>query len=175
MSKLASPFPVLSFAYGALRVLIVANWFYGAVLLAMLFLAPTERWIMSSFKLTPSPDAEQLVMGLRAIVVVGLVSVPLHYIVLTRLRALVETVRVGDPFVAANAHRLQVIAQALLALQLLSLTVGAIVKVISTPRHPLHIDGGFSINGWLAVVLTFVLARVFLAGTRMREDLEGTV
>jgi hypothetical protein len=31
-----------------------------------------------------------------------------------------------------------------------------------------------SINGWLAVLLTFLLARVFARGTLMREDLEGT-
>jgi hypothetical protein len=33
-----------------------------------------------------------------------------HGAVLTRLLAIVETVRAGDPFVAANAHRLQAIA-----------------------------------------------------------------
>jgi hypothetical protein len=33
----------------------------------------------------------------------------------------------------------------------------------------------FSINGWLAVLLTFLLARVFAEGALMREDLEGTV
>lgn len=38
-----------------------------------------------------------------------------------------------------------------------------------------HLDAGFSINGWLAVLLTFLLARVFAEGTHMREDLEGTV
>ena len=37
------------------------------------------------------------------------------------------------------------------------------------------IQAGFSINGWLAVLLTFLLARVFAEGTLMREDLEGTV
>ena len=60
-------------------------------------------------------------------------------------------------------------------LQLLSLVVGAIVKAISTPAHPLHIQAGFSISGWLAVLLTFLLARVFAEGARMREDLEGMV
>ena len=30
-------------------------------------------------------------------------------------------------------------------------------------------------NGWLAIILTFVLARVFAEGTLMRADLEGTV
>ena len=29
--------------------------------------------------------------------------------------------------------------------------------------------------GWLAVLLTFLLARVFAEGTLMRDDLEGTV
>ena len=86
-----------------------------------------------------------------------------------------ETLRGGDPFVGANASRLQAIAWALLALQLLSLVIGAIAKAVSTPAHPVHLDAGFSVNGWLAVILTFVLARVFAEGTLMREDLEGTV
>ena len=53
--------------------------------------------------------------------------------------------------------------------------IGAIAKGVSTPAHPVHLDAGFSINGWLAVLLTFLLARVFAQGARMREDLEGTV
>ena len=114
-------------------------------------------------------------MGLRAIAVLGLGAIPLNYVVLKRLLAIVETVRGGDPFVAANASRLQAIAWVLLALQLLSLVIGAIAKAVSTPAHPLNLDAGFSISGWLAVILTFVLSRVFAEGTLMREDLEGTV
>ena len=83
--------------------------------------------------------------------------------------------RRGDAFVTANAYRLHAIAWVLLALQLLSVTIGAIGKAISTPAHPLHLDAGFSPSGWLAVILTFVLARVFAEGTLLREDLEGTV
>jgi hypothetical protein len=71
--------------------------------------------------------------------------------------------------------RLQAIAWALLALQLLSMVIGGISEAISTAQHPLHLDAGFSTSGWLAVLLTFVLARVFAAGTVMREELEGTV
>ena len=63
----------------------------------------------------------------------------------------------------------------LLALQMLSITIGAIGDAVSTPAHPLHLDAGFSTSGWLAVLLTFVLARVFAEGAAMREDLEGTV
>ncbi len=58
--------------------------------------------------------------------------------------------------VAANAARLQTIAWSLLALQLFSIVIGAIGKAVSTPAHPVHLDAGFSINGWLAVLLTFL-------------------
>jgi len=114
-------------------------------------------------------------MGMRAIAVLGLAVVPLSYVVLKRLLAMVDSVRAGDPFVATNASRLRAIAWALLALQLLSIVIGTIAKALSTPAHPLNLDAGFSINGWLAVLLTFVLARVFAEGALMREDLERTV
>ena len=94
---------------------------------------------------------------------------------LKRLLAIVLTVRAGDPFVATNAYRLQAIAWMLLALQLLSMVIGGIGKALSTPEHPIHLDAGFSPNGWLAVFLTFILARVFVEGALMREDLEGTI
>ena len=175
MSKPASSSAALPIAHVVLRILIVLNWLMGAAILALLVVMPNEQWIMSAFKLSPSPDAERLIMGLRAIAVLGLAAIPLNYVVLKRLLAIVETVRAGDPFVAANAHRLQAIAWALLALQLLSIVIGAIGKAVSTPAHPVHLDAGFSINGWLAVLLTFLLARVFAEGTLMREDLEGTV
>ena len=165
----------LPIAYVVLRILIVLNWLGGAAILALLVVMPNEQWIMAAFKLSPSPEAERLVMALRAIAVLGLAVIPLHYVVLKRLLAIVETVRAGDPFVAANANRLRAIAWALLTLQLLSLVIGAIGKTVSTPAHPVHLNAGFSINGWLAVLLTFLLARVFAEGTLMRDDLEGTV
>ena len=174
MTRPPSSSAALPIAYAALRILIVANWLVGAGILALLFL-PHAQWIMSALDLSPSPEAERLVMGLRAIAVLGLVAVPLNYVVLRRLLAIVETVREGDPFVAANASRLQAIAWALLTLQLLSLVIDAIARGVSIPGRPLDLDAGFSVNGWLAVLLTFLLARVFAEGTLMRNDLEGTV
>ncbi len=165
----------LPIVYVVLRLLIVFNWLVGAAILALLLVMPNEQWIMSAFDLAPSPEADRVIMGLRAIAVVGLVTIPINYAILKRLLAMAETVRAGDPFVAANAYRLRAIAWALLALQLLGLVIGAIAEAISSPAHPVDIDAGFSVNGWLAVLLTFVLARVFAEGTVMREDLEGTV
>ena len=172
MNKLS---PALPIAHIVLRILIVLNWLGGAAILALLVVMPNKQWIMAAFKIPPSPDADRLVMGLRAVAVLGLATIPLNYVVLKRLLAIVGTVREGDPFVAANASRLQTIAWSLLALQLFSIVIGAIGKAVSTPAHPVHLDAGFSINGWLAVLLTFLLARVFAEGTLMREDLKGTV
>ena len=175
MSKPASSSAALPIARLALQILIVLNWLMCAAIVALLVALPHEQWIMSAFKLSPSPDAARLVMGLRAIATLGIAVVPLNYVVLKRLLAIVETVRAGDPFVAANANRLQTIAWALFALQLLSVAIGAIGKSVSTPAHPVDLDAGFSINGWLAVLLTFLLARVFAEGALMRDDLEGIV
>jgi hypothetical protein len=175
MSRPVASSAALPIAHVVLRTLIVLNWLMVAVILALLFVLPNEQWIMSALDLSPSREADRIVMGLRAIAVLGLVAVPVNYIVLKRLLAIVETVRAGDPFVAANAARLQAIAWALLALQLLSIVIATIARAVSTPAHRVDLDAGFSINGWLAVLLTFLLARVFAEGTLMREDLEGTV
>src|SRR4029453_5329969 len=113
MSNPASSSAALPIAHVVLRILIVVNWLGGVAILALLVVMPNEKWIMAAFKLSPSPETEQLVMGLRAIAVLGLAAVPLHYAVLKRLLAIVETVRAGDPFVAANASRLETIPWAL--------------------------------------------------------------
>jgi Protein of unknown function (DUF2975) len=174
MSKPAAS-SALPIAYVVLRILIVMNWLGGAAIAALLVAMPTTQWIVSALDLSPSPQTDRLILGLHAIALIGVAATPLNYVVLKRLLAIVETVRAGDPFVAANASRLQTIAVALLALQLLGLVVGAIASAVSTPARPLTLHAGFSISGWLAVLLTFLLARVFAEGTLMRQDLEGTV
>jgi hypothetical protein len=175
MSKPESYSAALPIVDIVLRILIILNWIMGLAILVLLIAMPNEQWIMKAFKLSPSPDAERFVMGLRVIAVLGVVVLLMNYAIFKRLLAIVRTVREGDPFDSTNAQRLQGIAWSLLTLQILGLIIGAIAKIISSPAHPLHLDAGFSINGWLAVLLTFLLARVFAVGTHMREDLEGTV
>src|SRR5437016_4081313 len=97
MLRPASSSPALPIAYVVLRSLIVVNWLFGAAILALLVVIPNEQWIMAAFKLSPSPEAERLVMGFRAIAVLGLVTIPLNYTLLKRLVAIVETVRAGHP------------------------------------------------------------------------------
>src|SRR5918995_2512193 len=109
MTHPASSSAALPIAHVVLRILIVLNWVMAAAILALLVATPNEQWIMSAFKLEPSPDTDRLIFGLRAVAVLGLVSIPLNYVVFKRLLAIVESVRAGDPFVAANASRLQAI------------------------------------------------------------------
>ena len=166
----------LPIAHLGLRILIALNWVYGVVVLAILVgMLAAGQWTLTALGVPPSAQSGALIVGMRAIAAFGLIGVPLNLAVLKRLVAMVQTVRAGDPFVAANAQRLQAIAWFLFAEQMLSLVIGVIGKYVSTAAHPLHLDAGFSPSGWLAVILTFVLARVFVAGTLMREDLEGTV
>ncbi len=166
----------LPLAQASLRILIILNWLFGAGILTLLIATiVAEQWTFTALGIPPSAELRPMMTGMRAIAALGLVAIPLHWVVLVRLFAIVETVRSGDPFVAANSVRLQTIAWALLALQLVSLTIGSIGEAISTPAHPLHLDAGVSVSGWLAVILTFILARVFAEGTLMRNDLEGTV
>ena len=163
-------------AYVALRILSVLNWIYGAAILGLVaFTFVNQSWFMKAINVPAGTDAQPIMIGLRAIALLGVIGVPINHAILSRLLRMVETVGRGDPFVAANAYRLNTIAWALLSLQLLSLVIGSIGKAIASKEFPLHLDAGFSTSGWLAVILTFVLARVFAEGTLMREDLEGTI
>ena len=166
----------LPVARTTLVILMILNWVFGGCVLVLLIatiVAP--QWTFPALGIPASSWMMPMIQGLRVIPVLGLVPIPLNPAILRRLLAIVETVRAGDPFVASNADRLQAIAWVLLTLQLLSIVIGGIGKAISTSAHPLHLGAGFSTSGWLAVILTFVLARVFAAGTLMRQELEGTV
>ncbi|MEO6249650.1 MAG: DUF2975 domain-containing protein [Luteimonas sp.] len=173
---LRSPSNPLPIAEAVLRVLIILNWIYGAVVLAILLgLISSGQWTLAALGVPTMDQTSALLMGMRAIAALGLMAVPLNLAVLRRLVGMVRTVRDGDPFVALNADRMQVIAWCLLGQQVLSVLIGLVARWVSTPAHSLHLDAGFSPSGWLAVILTFVLARVFVEGTQMRHDLDGTV
>ena len=166
----------LPIAWITLRILIIVNWVFGACILALLIYSIfNEPWMMRALGASGFAGPRWVMMAMRAIAALGLVAVLFNYQVLKRLLEIVVTVRSGDPFVAENAYRLNTIAWFLLGLQILSLVIGAIGKAIAAHANPFHTDAGVSVNGWLAVILTFVLARVFAEGTLMREDLEGTV
>jgi hypothetical protein len=159
-----------------LRILVILNWIVGVLIFALLAISfEAEEWTWRALGVGSVAGHESLVAGMRAIIVIGIVGTPIAYLVFSRLLRIVESVRTGEPFTADNAGRLRTIAWALLGLELLHICVVAIASAVSTREVPLHISGNLDLTGWLAILLLFVLAQVFLQGTRMREDLEGTV
>jgi hypothetical protein len=139
--------------------ILVGSFLWGGTILRALADDPANR----------SPAA--VLQAMRIVMLIGLLMVPLAHLLLTRLRAIVATVHVGDPFVAANARRLTGIAWALLGIQIVDLGFG----IVSTSIGAEELPWSFTLTGWLAVLLLFVLARVFEYGTRMRDELAATV
>jgi hypothetical protein len=90
---------------------------------------------------------------------------------------IIDTASTGDPFVTQNADRLNHIACLLLAVQVVGLTVDALINLF--PKNITdHISIGYdgiSASGLLAALLIFVLAQIFRRGSEMRAELEGTV
>ncbi|HET9485156.1 MAG TPA: DUF2975 domain-containing protein [Xanthomonadales bacterium] len=158
-----------------LKALIVLNWLVCALIVGLfVFSFIFEPQFIAFYRAKQPPlGATNLIVGLRLMVVIGVLMFPLMHRVLARLLAIVETVLVGDPFVPDNAKRLETIAWAMLGIQALHLVFGVFAKVLSSPN--VRIEWTFSLSGWIFVLLLFVLARVFEEGTRMRADLEGTV
>lgn len=166
----------LALSRRVLRALTALNLLMGVLIMGLLIATfVAEEWVMQALGAGPPEGNSRLHLGMRLIAVIGIAAVPVVHIILTRLSAMVETVRDGDPFIATNAARLQLIAWSVLGLELMHLVVGLIAAGVSTVAAPLDIDRGFSLTRWLVVLLLFVLARVFEQGARMRDELEGTV
>ena len=162
----------LAVAKPVIQVLTVLNGFYALCLVALfVFSFFIAGWPQRPLGFDMVNAHPYLGHGLRAIVVVGLVGAAIVHTILRRLLAIVDTVRVGDPFIVDNARRLDAIAWSVAALEGLRLIVAAIAAVVWEPGK---LDA-FSIASWLAVLLLFVLAGVFARGAQMRADLEGTV
>ena len=135
---------------------------------------PFERTFLAFFIKRPAEaDPQMLIWTLRAWMILALPMIASVHIMLSRLLAMVGTVRAGDPFVPANAVRMKTIAWCLLAIELLRLVFGLMARAMNAAGS--DIEWKMALGGWIAVLLVFVLARVFEEGTRMRSDLEAMI
>ena len=159
-----------------LRTLLVANVAYGIAIAGLLIWSLfAADFVMDALGVEPAVDRLGMLRGMQLVAFVGILGVPLVQVILNRLLSIVDTVRAGDPFIVENARRLQTIATMVLGTQLLHLVIGFVVARTKSQVQQLDLDWSFSIAPWIAVLLLFVLARVFEHGARMRADLEGTV
>jgi hypothetical protein len=162
----------LAVARPVIQGLTVLNILYAAciaVLLVFSFLI--EGWPQRPLGIELVTKYPWAPLGLRGIIVLGLIGAGVVHTILRRLLAIVDTVRGGDPFIVENARRLDAIAWSVVALEILRLLVIALAAAVWEAGRV----GGFSFTPWLAVLMLFVLSGVFAKGARMRADLEGTV
>jgi hypothetical protein len=103
------------------------------------------------------------------------------FMFLGKLRAIIDTVSDGDPFMPSNAARLNAMAWLLLGAQalkwpasVLGLIVAEWANEIDEVNMTITFDA-LDLTALLMVIVLFILARVFRHGAAMREDLEGTV
>lgn len=158
-----------------LRLLVGLTGLLGSVIAAM-FVASFvfEAQLVAEFASRPTGlEPSKLVSGLRVFMLLGALMVPLLYILFSKLAEVVAAVADGAPFADENASRMSVIAWSLLAVQIVDLGFGAMAAMLSSENG--RIEWTFSITGAVAVLLLFVLARVFAQGARMRRELERTV
>jgi hypothetical protein len=162
----------LAVARPVIRGLTVLNVLY-ATGIALLFCTGffIEGWPERPLGFDMTKAHPQLGAGLRAIVVIGFIGALIVHATLRHLLAIIDTVRDGDPFIAANARHLDAIAWSVLVLEVSRLLVATIASAVWEPGRL----GGFSFAPWFAVLMLFVLSGVFAQGARMRADLEGTV
>jgi hypothetical protein len=144
---------------------------FVAMVLASFVFEPTFR---DYFSHRAQLDPDVILPIMRLWVVTGLPMFAAVHVMLSRLLAMVETVRAGDPFVPENAVRLRTIAWCLLVVQLFELACGLFIGILTHAGADIG-DWDPSLSGWIAVLLVFVLARVFEEGARIRADLEGMV
>lgn len=166
----------LALASKVIRVLIKLNVLMGAFIVSLLIASlVAESFVMRALGVRPAQFNATLFFGMRVIMVIGICMVPVVHFVSQRLLMILATVSTGNPFVLVNAARLRAIAWAILGLDLMHFAIGAVGSSVSSATGPLHLSWGFSLTRCFAVLLLFVMARVFEEGARMREELEGTV
>ena len=166
----------LSLATGLLRVAKWANWLLAVSFVVALgaSFAFGDAFAVRLLTKYPGSDAEGIIAVMRGMAMLGIVAAVAMHRILAELSAIVLTVRLGDPFVVANADRLRRVGWALLILQFLDLAVGLVVYALDRMGVD-HATWTPAFTGWIAVAMIFVLARVFRVGAAMREDLEMTV
>jgi hypothetical protein len=119
-------------------------------------------------------DLRSATTGVRLLMLIGVAMAVGAEVLLRALSQIIASAGAGDPFISVNARRLQTIGWALLGLQLLDIPALLIGRYFPSMGSAAP-DVTFSPGGWIAVLMVFVLSRVFAAGAAMKDDLEGTV
>ena len=149
----------------------------GLIALGMVIAIP-GLWLVPNHIIIDETTITRTAFGaITAILAMILVGAILAILFLRQIIAIVDSVKIGSPFVPENAKRLRKAAWLVLAVEGLALVAGSIGAWIHAmiPKAKADIDIDLSFGWLLTALLLFILARVFDQGARLADDVEGTV
>ena len=181
-SKLSDPLlgtaKFLVFAIQALIALLTAGILIGVGALVTV----GREQVFAKIAEANAPPIAFALLILAFVLVAVLLAIGFRFF--TELRGIINSVAEGDPFEAENANRLSRMGWIAVGAHVLGLTLAGFAAWFHPYLLKLAEGGddtrfefgfGLDIGGILLTLILFILARVFREGTRMREDLEGTV
>jgi hypothetical protein len=118
------------------------------------------------------PDA---IWAIMAVMALGAAACVLGIYFFRHLYRIVCSVGEGDAFAPVNAQRLSAMGWIVVGAHVLGIPLGIIVHWIQSVTENFHAEAAISPSSILLALILFILARVFREGTRMRDELEGTV
>lgn len=168
---------MLSLSRWVLKALLILNLVVGAILLLVLaysFVAEA-KFVATQLRVFPGANQATLLTASRWMLAIVAPVMLFAHILFKKLIAILDSVSGGDPFAEANADRLQVVAWCLLAIQICDIGFGIADATMNRAAGEQISGWSPGLTGWIAVLLVFVLARVFREGARMRNEAELTI
>ncbi len=143
-----------------------------AVLIYLPFTSSVHFQFNGRILVSPVPP-----LALAAVLMGAEVYIACLVIILNRLRRVMETLTLGDPFRPENVGRLRLIGGVLVALEISSYGVRTILAWTAPVRslNRTSQEAWFNPTVWFAVLVVFVLAEVFREGARLRREAELTI
>lgn len=170
---------LLRLTHAAIAAVLAACWlgiFAALVALPLVLLEPARLLgAVPPSALAAHGDGSHLLMHFSAGLLMILGLLVLGVLFLRHLQRFVGAVGQRQPFSAGNVQRLRRMAWLMLAMELLSIVIGLYTRWMGPPFAWMEVGGGMSVTGLIAVLMLFVMVRVFAVGTAMREDLDGLV
>jgi hypothetical protein len=153
-------------------VLVYAFIAVALIVLPVLLVAPDRARVLGAYQ---HLERARVIASVEIWLAGGLMISVLLLLALGRIRRIVASAISSDPFVQENALLLRQVGWLALAIHGIQITCDGVVSLFVLDGHagfsPAQIPG----SGLIAVLLIFVLARIFQRGSEMRADLEGTV
>ena len=182
-SPRCKPFVNVLLAGKVLTLLIQGIMAVGAAVVTLTTLAvvAAQDTINTELRAEFGPDVTAMpTLSIVSLLAVALVLCVLVFLFFGKLRGIIDTVADGDPFVPANADRLNAMGFLQIAIYAVSLIAsGTAMLVADWARQFTDAEISASVDvdvpAILLIIVLFILARVFRHGAAMREDLEGTV